>query len=161
MNRLAQEIVRMKDLVGDKARLTDALRDREKPKDMIEHVNSARTMTERMRCYDESAAASARADVDAWAVVVENAVADEEKCRVTPKCMGERLTAPLCEAIKQRRDATQEIARERRNPSGVVDMNWLHTLGERVQDAEDAIATLRAKYQSLTHRPFDERACPK
>ena len=52
-------------------------------------------------------------------------------------------------------------AREKRNPSGYVDMRLLHDLGDDVQADDDAIRELRARYLSVAHRPFNESACPK
>jgi hypothetical protein len=122
-------------------------------------ISTIKALLEDLRCYDESAAAKIQADVDSWAAALEQAVSDEESCRTTPRCMAARIAIPLCEAITSRREALQSIATERRNPAGVVDLNTLHDLGQRVQDADATIAQLRTTYTATTRTQFNEASC--
>jgi len=112
-----------------------------------------------LRQYDADAADKLQARVDAWSAGVDKQIADEEQCRQTPQCMGDRIALPLCDSIADRRDAAQSIAKERSNPGGVVDLSVLHDLGERIQQDNAAIADLKRQYAATTHRPFSEGSC--
>jgi len=52
-----------------------------------------------------------------------------------------------------------EIAQERRNPGGVVDLNALHDLGQRIQDIDAGLPGLKADYKAAAHKPFGEALC--
>lgn len=138
-----------------------ALPDMDDPSMALEDIPKTKALVDDLRCYDAGAAAKAQADVDVWATAREKAVADEKTCRVAPACMGARVAAPLCAAIVGRRGALQDIARERANPAGVVNLSVLHDLGQQIQDDDATIADLKAKYTATTHKPFSEASCPK
>jgi hypothetical protein len=163
-----------------------ALSELDDPSAARRSIPAAQALLDELRCYDPGAAAQSQAQFTAWAAALETAVSDEEKCRETPQCLGQRETArvelvaspfeaALCEVIRDRhdtlrdqRDAAQDMARERRNPSGVVDMALLHDLGQRIQDDADRvkeddtkIAHLKTKFTSIAHRPFSDATCPK
>lgn len=88
-------------------------------------------------------------------------VAKERACRADGKCMAARaakraaeefftsVVAPMCNADKSREAALASIAKERANPSGVVDLNVLHSLGEQVQDAQQQIKDLSPAYAKV------------
>jgi hypothetical protein len=124
-------------------------------------LSETKTLAESLRCYDADAATKLVAEVDTWAAEWDAAVSAEEACRASPKCMADRLVAPLCEAIGDKRDALADIVRERQNPAGVINLTTLHDDGENVQDANQRIAELRKQYLALAKRPFNQASCPK
>lgn len=65
----------------------------------------------------------------------------------------------LCEATAARIDLKAQIAREKANPSGVVDLRRLHDLGERLQSAEDALRDSGAAYSKGVGKPFSADVC--
>lgn len=105
--------------------------------------------------------ATLRANVDQWAADVAKQIAAEETCRKSPECLGARLAKPLCETIEERRQLEKDLARERANPAGVVNLNYLHQLGSAMQDADRKIADLKKDYAVTTKRPFSDAACKK
>jgi hypothetical protein len=64
------------------------------------------------------------------------------------------VAAPMCEADKAREAAEAGIAKERANPSGVVDLNVLHSLGAEVQDAKEQIKSLAPAYVKFRHHAW-------
>jgi hypothetical protein len=124
-----------------------------------DEIAAARKSVEDLRCFDEDAAIKAKATVDAWATGVEKAVADEDACQASAACMGARAAVPVCNAIRDRRTYVNEIAQERRNPGGVVDLNALHDLGQRIQDIDAGLPGLKADYKAAAHKPFGEALC--
>lgn len=88
-------------------------------------------------------------------------IAKERACRADGKCMAARaarkaaeefftsVVSPMCEADKSREAAEAGIAKERANPSGVVDLNVLHSLGAEVQDAKEQIKSLAPAYANF------------
>ena len=105
---------------------------------------------------------------------LEKAVADEESCRSSEPCLDVRAADPTCKAMHAREywldvraAAQQTIARERTNPSGVVDLQALHQAGEQVQTANaalpqsvSAIAQGKAAFKAARHKTFSEKLCP-
>jgi hypothetical protein len=111
------------------------------------------------------------------------AIADETKCRATPSCDAPRvaaraaaeaaraaaalaartaqLSAAICTDLSEIRGARQEIARERSNPGGVVDLEHLHNMGEVVLWRTDDLKASKAEYAKLTHTPFNEASCTR
>lgn len=89
------------------------------------------------------------------------ALSSEEKCRSTPACVGARIAINFCNDVHDRKVALQEIATEKANPGGVVDLRRLHSLGERIQADDAAIANERAAYLKSVKRPLTEAACVK
>ena len=75
--------------------------------------------------------------------------------------MGERAAKPICETLGDRRSMVRQLAVERSNPAGVVDLRLLHNLGERIQADDRLLAEHRAEYVAIMHKPFDESSCPK
>jgi hypothetical protein len=65
----------------------------------------------------------------------------------------------LCQAYPARDDLRTQIAREKANPAGVVDLVRLHELGESLQAAEDDIRTYGEAYAKGTGRPFSTSIC--
>jgi len=99
--------------------------------------------------------------VEAWAAATEKGIQEEKACRATPSCIGGRVAKPLCEAIQRRKDLAADIARERANPAGVVNLTYLNQLGREVQDTDDEIANLKKDYASAAKKPFSESVCPR
>jgi hypothetical protein len=135
----------------------------ESPDDGLGQVEEARRTLAELDCYrpDASRAADLRVRLDAWAASVERGVAEEKRCRATPLCMGDRIAEPLCEAIRDRRLCFEQMATERRNPSGYVNKGTLHDLGRQIQDDDAKIAALRKEYAHVARVPFSEARCPK
>ncbi len=83
------------------------------------------------------------------------------QCRNDPKCTWERVSAPLCEAIKNKRLYQQDMAKEQANPSGFVNKVFLHDLGAEIQLCDENIAMFRKDYREQMHRAFNESTCQK
>lgn len=81
-------------------------------------------------------------------------VAGEAACRASDKCMGDRM----CALVADRRDVYRQIATEKANPAGVVDLVRLHTLGEEAQSVEATIKVMATWYQAARKKPWRE-AC--
>jgi hypothetical protein len=100
---------------------------------------------------DETVMAKAIAEIGGF-------VAAERACRGDAKCVAARaakkaeadffaaVVSPMCEADKIRELAAADIARERANPSGVVDLNYLHQAGEQMQTAQQQLKELSPAY---------------
>jgi len=102
-----------------------------------------------------------------WASAIERDLDEELQCRASAQCMADRARAiadqiacDICAAIEDRDDARRQMATERANPSGVVDLVALHDLGERIQFATNNIANLKSQYLATVHRAFSG-GCPK
>lgn len=94
--------------------------------------------------------------VPAWAASTSARLAREEKARAD-------VVLPICEAQWGAEAAQQTIARERANPSGVVDLRVLHDAGQALQNYRAQLAALRPLYRKARGREFrswqDEPAC--
>ncbi len=91
----------------------------------------------------------------------EQAAVDAEiaQCRANPKCTWERVSAPLCEALANKRAYQQDMAKERANPSGIVNIKYLHDLGAEIQLCDANITMFRKDYSEQMHRNFNEGSC--
>jgi hypothetical protein len=99
---------------------------------------------------DRSAAISfAQSALDA-AQRVEAALKVETECESTDKCMGGRV----CEAVAHRDELRRQIAQERANPGGVVNLKLLHDLGEGVQGDEQLIAARKKRFLAARKKAF-------
>jgi hypothetical protein len=65
----------------------------------------------------------------------------------------------LCASSAERVDLRAQIATEKANPSGVVDLARLHALGERLQAAEAALREFGATYLKGTGKAFSASMC--
>ncbi len=138
--------------------------DLDDPESALTAVANVRSMLGDLRCYQpEPKDASTRlaADVESWAVTVQKSVDDEKRCRATPRCLDERAAAPICQQIEMRRSAVQDIARERSNPGGAVDLHFLHQLGQNIQEADAQLPSLKAEYRAARKKPFADELCRK
>lgn len=149
-------------------------------------VEVARDLADQIRCYDASAADQQLAEIDHYVAGFYRAVSAEEWCQASAACTNARthdaneakaasVAKQLCTTLAERKDYSDSvgeslaaIARERRNPAGVVDLHVLHELGEQVQDGRDGvardngmIASLRSQYVTLVHRVYNEKGCPR
>jgi hypothetical protein len=107
------------------------------------------------------------ADAEGWAARLDAEIDRTQTCVMTPGCMAARKAAdvkevldPVCQLIAQRAKDVRDIARERANPSGVVDLHLLHQIGEEIQwiDNEEMPAR-KARYTAEAHKPFSAALC--
>lgn len=107
------------------------------------------------------------AAAEAWAAALDAEIDRTQTCVMTTGCMAARAAAdakealePVCEMIAQRAKDVRDIARERSNPGGVVDLKLLHRIGEEIQwiDNEELPAR-KARYAAAAHKPFTAGLC--
>ena len=91
----------------------------------------------------------------AQARMVEEKQAADAACQVTPSCLADNI----CEYQAARAKAQRDIAVERANPGGVVDLATLHDLGQDIQTDSAAIASLKPQYAAYAHAQFNEATC--
>ncbi len=137
------------------------LPDSNAPGGLRENIAPTKKLAAEIRCYDASVAKAEEEEVATWAMNLEKAIKDEEVCRATPSCLGDRVAARICPILTDRKEALAGIAQERRNPGGVVDLVALHDYGERAQIDAGNIASLKAEYSSIMHRGFSPASCAK
>jgi hypothetical protein len=101
---------------------------------------------------------SVTAPVAASTAGIPQRVATERACRTNNSCMADRaakkaevlfyenVVAPMCVADKNRDLARADIARERANPSGVVDRNALHAASAAIHTAQKSFEDLTPQY---------------
>lgn len=94
-------------------------------------------------------------------------VSAERACRADAKCISKReadaaekefvstVVGPMCDADQTRESASATIANERANPSGVVDLDALHTAGEQLQGAKITLKNLAPVYAKARHHPWN------
>lgn len=101
-------------------------------------------------------------------------VAAEQACRADKKCMADRaakraeeafrrdVVAPMCEADQGIEQAKRDIAQERANPAGVVDLETLHRLGRDLQYFQGNLAAGAPAYAKVRHHPWPgwRKECP-
>jgi hypothetical protein len=90
----------------------------------------------------------------------------EKACRASPKCLADRQAAkeeqafftgivqPMCVADQDREIARADLARERSNPSGVVDLRRMHLDGASIQSDERTLASLARDYVARRHHAW-------
>jgi N-methylhydantoinase A/oxoprolinase/acetone carboxylase beta subunit len=137
------------------------------PDDARVPVAEARRLLAEVQCaHAEPAAAAASiaqlsARVDEWSAATDRSIQEEKACRASPECMGGRAAKPVCEALERRKGWLADIARERRNPAGVVNLSYLNELGRNVQDTDEEIATKKRAYATAAKKPFTEAVCSR
>lgn len=114
---------------------------------------------EEIKCLDAEAAGEPATRVSARNTEIKVLLDAETACRSSAPCLGGRAASQLCQLIPNRAAAAADIAKERANPGGVVDLQKLHDLGQNVQDFDAAIAKWKTSYASLLHKPFTMAAC--
>lgn len=131
---------------------------RQSPMQMIQAARDGLTQAQ---CYTSKreAIAQSLAVVDEISARITKQIADEKSCRVTPACIGPRIAAEICAGIQDRRDVQKQINEEKANPGGVVDLELLHSLGERAQADDALIASDKAQYAKVVRKPFGEALC--
>ncbi|NOU27134.1 MAG: hypothetical protein HOO96_04425 [Polyangiaceae bacterium] len=122
-------------------------------------ISHAKAQAALYRCYDPERGGELDERVHEWAQRTEDAIAEELKCRASDVCQAQRIADAACAALADRRDAQQQIALERRSPGGVVNLQLLHDLGERVQADDATITTSKADYATLAKKPFTSALC--
>lgn len=90
---------------------------------------------------------------------IEHDIAAETACRASARCLDERAAATACSALADKRALVDDMARERSNPSGVVDLVTLHELGADIQVKEGIYAAAVADFRAQRHKPFSESLC--
>lgn len=122
-----------------------------KPLQGKEDLGSIRSIVEgmprglRVLACDESALAGKDlSDAKAFEVRASRWTEDETKVLALEQKARDEVIVPLCQATWELENARAEIAREKANPSGVVDLHELHVAGEAVQNAQDDIQIGRA-----------------
>jgi hypothetical protein len=130
------------------------------PNDARRSVADVRKKAGLLRCYDTTAGAEMDEKMTRWIANLDTAITQELACRASPECMAQRTAGQLCGVLAERRDAAHQIQVEKSNPGGVVDLETLHDLGQKIQFDDANAAQLRARYATLAHRPFSEAACP-
>jgi hypothetical protein len=130
------------------------------PNDARKMIEQARAKLKLVRCYDDINGAQLEDHVNAWASALETAIGEELKCRASVECMAVRVWSQICATMADRREAQQQIATERSNPGGAVNLVTLHDLGERIQIDNGNIANLKTQYTAMVHRGFNG-ACPR
>ncbi len=95
---------------------------------------------------------------DTAAPTAEN-VRKELACRASAPCMTARIVAYTCPHVALRRTYLKQIATEKANPAGVVNLANLHDWGASVQVEDAAIAAGKAEMIRWTKKPFSEASC--
>lgn len=129
--------------------------------DVRKLIAEARALPAGITCFDADAAKTTIAEVETWATSLESQIAEEEKCRASPACMGARVAEQLCPVIEERRETAAAITTEKRNPAGVVNLATLHDLGEKLQYEDSMITRLKAEYAAAAKKPFTSSACSR
>lgn len=103
-----------------------------------------------------SAAKAFEAHAESWAASIADAESAERTFR-------NDVLKPLCVDTRWIANARACIAREKANPSGVVDLAKLHDCGDTIQQLQPVIDKLRAIYQATRRHPYtdcqSEAAC--
>jgi hypothetical protein len=129
------------------------------PNDARGAIGRMKSQMKLYHCYDEDAAKELDPCVEKWVTDTGSAIDEEIKCRASDECRARRIAASICATIADKREAQQQMATERRNPGGVVDLQVLHDLGERIQIDDGNITKLRADYAGLAKKTFSEALC--
>lgn len=116
-----------------------------------------------LRCDEPAMAGKELAELQAFATRA-NAWADRQDARIAAEEAGRAsIVVPLCEAVWGVENAKADIAREKANPSGIVDLAALHSAGNAVQHWQSIVDALKPQYLALRHHPFaswqNEGAC--
>jgi hypothetical protein len=115
-------------------------------------------------CLEENAKskvfiAKIKGDIDAKEKEIASLLAAETKCRATPSCMAGRMVEGICDAIAARKALAYELARERANAAGVVNLRTLHDTGDEIAEADREIKESKAEYQKATKKMFSNSLC--
>jgi hypothetical protein len=117
-----------------------------------------------LKSLDEAAAADPIHRVIARTHEIEALIEADKICRTSQACLdlrwAKKTEAIACTTIASRKLAAQQMALEKANPSGVVDLRRLHDLGQAIQDMDAQLVTLRANYKAALHRPLPETCSP-
>jgi hypothetical protein len=100
-------------------------------------------------CVD---AATLKAQADARAAAAQAATDAEAKCQASAACMSERARSVACAIVRERATLVQQIARERANPSHVVNLTMLHNLGQELQSLDEQLPAAKAQYTAIAHK---------
>jgi hypothetical protein len=90
-----------------------------------------------------------------WVIDWNAEIDSEVECRKTDQC----VASEICEAMARRAADVQAIARERANPSGVVDLVKLHDVGEDIQAQDDIIKDGVALFPYRRGKSFAPSMC--
>jgi hypothetical protein len=95
------------------------------------------------------------AQFDPWIAAWETALPAERLRRATDKADA----ATICGLTTQLQQAQARIAKEKANPSGVVDLADLHTTGQMVQAYTAIIASRKALFLRDRKKAFNAAMC--
>lgn len=124
---------------------------------------NVRTSLPVLRCDEPGMVGKELADMRAFAARA-SVWADRQEARVAAEETGRStVVVPLCEAVWGVENAKADIAREKANPSGIVDLAALHSAGNAVQYWQSVVDGLKPKYLAFRHHAFaswrNEGAC--
>jgi hypothetical protein len=128
-------------------------------------IAAAKAGAAELACLEPSRGAPVVADVDAWAVRRDKAIADEQACRDSAPCMKKRLIielgAELCATLDNKRDAQAQVAEIRRNGArfGVIDLAELNDAAQTVVLFEQRYKEQAADYRQRIGKPFSAALC--
>ena len=160
-NRKQQASRIASDLSYETTKPRRAVVDMPNPREVLSPIEATRARLTELRCLDPATADLSEAKVQRWAAAIEKDVSEEEACRASVECMTARAAAPICDAIERRRQWMQDMAKERRNPSGYVNPKYLHELGQSIQDEDAKVAELKPQFAAAAKKPFAESMCVK
>jgi hypothetical protein len=104
---------------------------------------------------DQQAAKGFAARVAKWT--------DTEEAAVAAEADGRPIVTSLCDATIHLASLKADLARERANPSGVVNLSELNRIGAEMQGVEEQIKGLTPGYVAFRHHAFtgweSEAAC--
>jgi hypothetical protein len=125
-------------------------------KTLREGVAKMQANTGKMPPDDQKLAQAYAERATHWADATMKTLTDETTGRAD-------VVVPLCDAYTDLENLRADLAREKSNPSGVVNLAELHKIGEMIQSAQDAIKELTPKYTAFRHHAYtswrDEGAC--
>lgn len=116
-----------------------------------------------LRCDEPAMVAKELIDFRAFTARA-SAWSDQQDARIAAEENGRAsIVVPLCEAVWGVENAKADIAREKANPSGVVDLAALHSAGNAVQHWQSIVDALKPQYLAFRHHAFtswrNEGAC--
>jgi hypothetical protein len=95
------------------------------------------------------------AQFDPWIAAWEDGIPKERARRATDKTEA----AGICEATSNLKEVTARLAYEKANPSGVVDLEVLHTDGQMIQALTQIVATRKKLFVRDRKKSFLPAMC--
>jgi hypothetical protein len=124
---------------------------------------SVRTAVTSVRCDEAALAGKELHDAQAFEASASKWADAEDARLVAEDAARTNVILPLCQAVWGRDAAKADMAHEKANPSGVVDLQRLHDDGETIQTFQAEIDALTPQYVAARHHGFtkwqDEGVC--